>query len=190
MSKRQKNILLLEKESESNLAAKQMPSREIKAVLFDLGETLLNFGKVNTTNLFRQGAKLSYDFLKSCDQLVGNFNSYCWRSLLHLRLRHLLSNLTGKDFDAFSLFKKIGTQKGIRLNEEQWQRFAWLWYEPLSKVARIEPETFREPSATPFRVEILRQQLVQRLTQGPLLSWRNLQLVLQDTRHFGGFPLR
>ena len=55
----------------------QDSGHEIKAVLFDLGETLLNFGKVKTTRLFRQGAKLSYDFLKSSGQPVGGFEYYC-----------------------------------------------------------------------------------------------------------------
>jgi putative hydrolase of the HAD superfamily len=118
-----------------------MPEKEIKAVLFDLGETLLNFGQVNTAELFRQGARLSYDFLKSCGQLTGSFHYYRWQSLIHLRVRQLLSNITGKDFDVLSLFKKIGVKKGIRLNEEQWRHFAWLWYEPLSKIAQVEPET-------------------------------------------------
>ena len=116
-----------------------MPDKKIKAVLFDLGETLLNFGKVNTTRLFRQGARLSYDFLKSCGQPVGSFNYYCWRNLIALRIRHWLSNITGKDFNALLLLRGIGAKKGVRLDRQQWRHFAWLWYEPLSKVAQAEP---------------------------------------------------
>jgi len=115
-----------------------MPDRKIKAVLFDLGETLVSFGKVNTTQLFRQSARLSYDFLKSCGQSVGNFKWYCWRNLISLRLRHWLSNITGRDFDTLALLKKFGAKKGIKLDEQQWQHLAWLWYEPLSKVAKTE----------------------------------------------------
>jgi len=111
---------------------------EIKAVLFDLGETLLNFGKVNTTRLFREGAGLSYDFLKSCGQPVGNFKYYYWRNLIALRIRHWLSNITRKDFNALLLLRGIGTKKGIKLDRQQWRHFAWLWYEPLSKVAKAE----------------------------------------------------
>jgi len=118
-----------------------MPDKKIKAVLFDLGETLLNFGKVNTTQLFRQGARLSYDFLKSCSQPVGNFNYYCWRNLISLRIRHWLSNITKNDFNSLVLLRGIGTKKGIRLDRQQWRHFAWLWYEPLSKIGKVEPET-------------------------------------------------
>jgi len=112
--------------------------RRVKAVLFDLGETLLTFGKIKIARLFRQGAKLSYDFLKSNDQPVGSFEYYCWRNLILIQIRRLFSNLTGRDFDALALLKKVGTKKGIQLNSEQWEHLAWLWYEPLSKVAKVE----------------------------------------------------
>ena len=124
-----------------------MPDKKIKAVLFDLGETLLNFGQVNTTRLFRQGARLSYDFLKSCGQPVGNFQYYCWRNLIALRIRHLLSNITKNDFNSLALLRGIGIKKGIRLDGKQWRHFGWLWYEPLSKVATTEPKT-KETLAT------------------------------------------
>lgn len=118
-----------------------MPDKKIKAVLFDLGETLLNFGKVNTTRLFRQGAGLSYDFLKSAGQPIGKFNYYCWRNLISLRIRCWISNIIRRDFDALTLFKKIGTRKGIKLNEQQWQHLAWLWYKPLYKASTADPKT-------------------------------------------------
>jgi HAD superfamily hydrolase (TIGR01549 family) len=113
---------------------------EIKAVLFDLGETLLDFGKVKTTRLFRQGARLSYDFLKSCGQPVGGFEYYCWSNLIALRFRHFISNITKKDINSSALLRRIGTKKGIKLDAEQWRYFAWLWYEPLSKIATTDPK--------------------------------------------------
>ena len=117
-----------------------MPDKKIKAVLFDLGDTLLNFGKIKTGRLFRQGARLSYDFLKSCSQPVGNFRYYCWRNLMGLRIRHLLSNITKNDFNSLALLRGIGIKKGIRLDGKQWRHFGWLWYEPLSKAATTEPK--------------------------------------------------
>lgn len=111
---------------------------EIRAVLFDLGETLLNFGKINTASLFREGAKSSYEFLKSCGQPVSNFKLYCWRNLIAIRWHYLLSNITGRDFNALALLKKSGGKRGVKLNDEQWRHLVWLWYEPLSKVAIAE----------------------------------------------------
>jgi HAD superfamily hydrolase (TIGR01549 family) len=117
-----------------------MPDKRIKAVLFDLGETVLNFGKVNTFRLFRQGAQLSYDFLKSCGQPVGSFKYYCWQNLTGLYIRRLLSRITGKDFNSLLLLRAVGTKKGVLLDRQQWRHLAWLWYEPLAKLAAVESD--------------------------------------------------
>ena len=115
-------------------------NNQIKAVLFDLGETLLDFGKVKTTQLFRQGARLSYDYLKSSGQPVGSFEYYCWSNLIALRFRHFISNITKNDINSSAMLRHIGTKKGIKFDAEQWRHFAWLWYEPLSKLATTDPK--------------------------------------------------
>ncbi|MHC4159615.1 MAG: hypothetical protein ACYSSO_11125, partial [Planctomycetota bacterium] len=84
-----------------------MADRKIKAVLFDLGETLVDFGRVGTTRLFREGARLSYNFLKSLGQPVGSFEGYCWRNLIALHIRRWISNITKRDFDALVLLRGI-----------------------------------------------------------------------------------
>jgi len=115
-------------------------SRRIKAVLFDLGDTLLNFGKIRTIRIFRQSARLTYDYLVSCGQPVGNFRWYFLRSLIAVRLRCLWADITGRDFNALSLLKKMGEKWGFNLNQQQWQQLGWLWYEPLTKLAKVEPD--------------------------------------------------
>ncbi len=113
---------------------------KIKAILFDLGETLLMFGRVDTFGLLAQGAKLSYDFLKGLGQPLESFERYFWHSLISLRWHHLLSNITGNDFDSMLLLKKIGTKKGIKLDASQWEELVWLWYKPLSLAGKTEPD--------------------------------------------------
>lgn len=117
-----------------------MADKKIKAVLFDLGETLLNFGKVKTGPVFAQSCRLTYDFLKGCGQPLVNYRLYCWRNLMAIRYRYLMSNLTGRDFNSLALLRKIGEKRGIKLDHKQWRQLGWLWYEPLSKKAQIEPD--------------------------------------------------
>ena len=117
-----------------------MADKKIKAVLFDLGETLLNFGKVKTGPIFSQSCRLTYEYLKSCNQSLGNYRLYCWRNLLAIRLKYLMSNITGRDFNSLELLKKINERKGVKLDQQQWRQLGWLWYEPLSKLAQIEPD--------------------------------------------------
>jgi putative hydrolase of the HAD superfamily len=33
----------------------------------------------------------------------------------------------------------VGEKRGLKLEPEQWNHLAWLWYEPLSKIAKVEP---------------------------------------------------
>lgn len=112
----------------------------INAALFDLGETILNFGKINATRLFRQGARLSYDYLKSCGQPVGGFEYYCWRNLIALRIRNIIANITNNDFNSAAFLRGHGTKKGFKLDAQQWKHYASLWYEPLRKIATTEPD--------------------------------------------------
>ena len=128
-----------------------MSQHPVKAVLFDLGETLLNFGRVNTGALFQEAGRDSYRFLVEAGQPVEKLRTYLWQSLFRLRMRYFLGNIIGRDFDSLALLKKYGTKKGINLTEQQWQQFNWLWYEPLAKKASIESAAAHlKYSAFPF----------------------------------------
>ncbi len=126
---------------------KRLAEGTIKAVLFDLGDTLLNFGKVRTAKVFRQSARLTYDYLISCGQPAGNLGWYCLRNLIAIQLQNLWANIISRDFDAMSLLEKSGAKRGYKLTDEQWRQLGWLWYEPLGKLAKIEP-TLKETLAT------------------------------------------
>jgi FMN phosphatase YigB (HAD superfamily) len=112
---------------------------QIKAVMFDLGETLLNFGRLETMRVFRQSAAQTYDYLTGLGQPAGKFWWYFIRNIAAIRVRALWGNITGRDFDALSLLKRFGTRRGYMLSEEQWREVGWLWYEPLSWIAKVEP---------------------------------------------------
>jgi putative hydrolase of the HAD superfamily len=113
---------------------------QIKAVVFDLGETLLNFGKVETMRVFRQSATQTYDYLISHGQPAGKFWWYFIRNIAAIQVRNLWGKITGRDFDALSLLKSFGIRRGYKLSEEQWREVGWLWYEPLSRIAKVEPD--------------------------------------------------
>jgi HAD superfamily hydrolase (TIGR01549 family) len=117
-----------------------LTQRTIKAILFDLGETIFNFGRLDTSSLFAEAAGLTYDFLKQLSQPVGRFHFYLWRNLIGLRMHYLISAITGNDFDSLTLLKKNGQKKGFKLTDQQWEQLNWLWYKPLSAKASIEPD--------------------------------------------------
>jgi len=112
----------------------------IKAVLFDLGETLVNFGKIDSGRLFKEAGRRSYTFLKKLNQPVGRFRRYFWRNMWGLYVRYYISLITGRDFDSLALLEKYGRMRGFNLSREEWQELNWLWYEPLRQRARTEPD--------------------------------------------------
>ena len=113
---------------------------KIKAVLFDLGDTLLNFGDVDVPTVFKEGAKSTYSFLKEAGQPVGNFKRYAFRNFFAVKWRTFISDITGNDFDSLELLKKIGKKKKYNLDEAQWRKVAELWYEPLKKFGHPEDD--------------------------------------------------
>ena len=117
-----------------------MKHDEIKAVLFDLGDTILEFGRVNKIKAFFAGAKSTYAFLKNHGQPVSSFPWYFLRNLVRLRTKYLISNLVHKDFDSLYLLQTVGARLGVNFSPQEWEQFAWLWYEPLSRYAKIEED--------------------------------------------------
>lgn len=140
-----------------------MPEQKIKAVIFDLGETLINFGRVNTIRFFLQGARLSYDYLKSISPYMPPYLSYAVRALLTLRFRYLLSNITGRDFDAKKVLAKIAAKYKTQLDQQQLNELVWLWYEPLSKAGKVESdlgETLKKLKQAGLKLGILSNTFV------------------------------
>jgi HAD superfamily hydrolase (TIGR01549 family) len=117
-----------------------MADDEIKAILFDLGDTILNFGRVNTIRAFWLGARATHAYLKERSQPVAPFLWYALGNLIRLRALYLLSSLTGRDFNSFEVFEAVGARTGVSLSRAQWEEFAWLWYEPLGRCAQIEED--------------------------------------------------
>lgn len=118
-----------------------MAKQPIEAVLFDLGETLLTFGKLETGRLSAEAVRRSYDYLKECSQPVGSFWTYRLLHLWGIRYQVLKSSLTGNDFDSLELIKHYGKRKGFNLTEAQWEELNWKWYEALYEMGVVEAET-------------------------------------------------
>ena len=112
----------------------------IKAILFDFGDTIFTFGKVDTIAMFKEGARLTYDYLKSAGVKLPSFRRYLYVNLACIYLRVAYSALSGKDFDSLKLIRFVNERLGLRLSNDRWQKIAWLWYEPLSKTAVLEPD--------------------------------------------------
>lgn len=117
-----------------------MADRAVQAILFDLGQTLLEFGKLCNSSLFAISAQNSYQWLREHSQSLPGFLRYKAKHIIGLYLHLGRSWLTGDDFDSLELLKGYGRRYGFTLSDEQYRQLSWIWYEPLSKQAYMESE--------------------------------------------------
>ena len=118
-----------------------MNKRKIEAVIFDLGETLLIFGRLNRRALFNGALQRSYAYLKELSQPVGSYYVYRLFHTWGLRWHLLRSWMTGDDFDSLELLKSYGHKRKFSLSDAQWAELSWRWYLGLSETAHVEPGT-------------------------------------------------
>ena len=110
----------------------------IEGILFDLGDTILDFGPINTLGLFAQGARLAYRYLQRLGQPVPPFRDYHRRQLRAVRFHYLLSRLRRREFSSLDVLGRQGERMGQRLTSEQRLELAWNYYWPLGRCATVE----------------------------------------------------
>ena len=118
-----------------------LPMQQIKAVIFDLGETLLNFGRVDVNEQFYKGARLTYSYLKDLFGSGGKLPKFSHYRLGHvatIRWQVLKARMSRREFDCLAILDHKLKVMGLRASSEQITDLAQLWYQPLQSCATIE----------------------------------------------------
>ena len=117
-----------------------MSERQIKGVLFDLGDTLVDYRHVNISRMFKAGARLAYKYLVELDKPVPSFRRYHFTKMIAVRWNYLKSLLTGREFNSLSTLAQLNTKMDIHLTAEETLELARLWYRPLGRSAVLDPD--------------------------------------------------
>jgi len=115
----------------------------VQGVLFDLGETLMQFGDVDLPKVFEQGTRLAYQRLLKWGLKPPTFHKYHRHKLLAVRWNHFKCRLTGREFNSLDVLDRLNRRSGIRLTRAQSLELADLWYQPLRQCASVDPEAIR-----------------------------------------------
>lgn len=118
-----------------------MNRRKIEAVLFDLGETLLVFGRLDRKRLVDQAVRASYEYLVQLNQPVGAYTAYRLLHIWGIRWNLFKSWRSGADFNSLDLLKSYGQKRGFCLTETQWEELNWCWYEALARQGAVKAGT-------------------------------------------------
>ncbi|MFW6154836.1 MAG: HAD family hydrolase [Planctomycetota bacterium] len=110
----------------------------IRGILFDFGDTLLDFGTVDTIDLFERGARGTYAYLRRRGFKLPSFNEYHHRQLKAVRRAYLWSHLIRREFNALDVIGKLARRMGHRLDRDDLDEIAWQWYKPLAEQGKLE----------------------------------------------------
>lgn len=112
----------------------------LKAILFDLGETLLDFEPMDEALLFEQAGRNSYAFLQARGHALPPFARYFRVQHRAVRLRYLWSRLVQREFNSFDLLRRLCAKMRLSLDEPTLRELAWEWYAPLTKYSSVAPD--------------------------------------------------
>ena len=115
-------------------------NRSIKAVLFDLGNTLLDFEPSNIEEIFKIGSHRVYDYLLKKGYPLPSFNNYHRRQLRRILWRAGWARLIRRDFNGLETLRRISLSMGHNLSQHELEEMVWQWYDPLSNTARVAAE--------------------------------------------------
>ena len=114
-------------------------SQPLRAILFDLGDTLLDFGHLKVRELFRAGAEYAYDYTKAQGGTLPSFESYFRRHYRAIRWNVVKNKLLGRDFSARDVMARFAPRYLPHVSDAQLMELCAKFYQPLRDLATVEP---------------------------------------------------
>jgi putative hydrolase of the HAD superfamily len=109
----------------------------IRGFLFDLGGTLFDFGGAKEEDLFRMGARESYEFLRREVGLETDYRTY-HRTVTRLFLtRWIKAIVTGRELSPPRLFHRVGLRLGFTGDPDFWRGLERSWEGPARRHIRL-----------------------------------------------------
>src|SRR2546421_5805726 len=110
----------------------------LRAILFDLGDTLIDFEPMDVRAVFREAARHTYDFLMERGFVLPPFQSYCRQQFKAVRWAYFWAKCRGREFNSLDLLRSFCKRLGASLDEDALLELAWLWYEPIMSHSSCE----------------------------------------------------
>jgi len=111
----------------------------LRAILFDLGDTLLDFEPLDTRAVFRVSAQTAYDYLRMHGYALPPFARYCRRLYASVRWHYLWAKLRGREFNSMDLLRRmVVCWENGQTEPADLLELSWLWYAPLTQHTTVE----------------------------------------------------
>ncbi|HEX7008447.1 MAG TPA: HAD family hydrolase [Phycisphaeraceae bacterium] len=113
----------------------------LRAILFDLGDTLIQFGRVDRASLFRRATARTYRLWAQRQRRMPSFRRYYLHQWSAIHWAFFKTVLYRREVDAMRLIRRACRKLWLTAPEAFFKELVWAWYEPLAQVARLEPGT-------------------------------------------------
>ena len=117
------------------------PTAPLRAVLFGLGDTVIQYGPVDRRRVFRQGAHRTYELWAQRQKRMPDFQRYYLHQWFALHWGHLKQVLLRREMDSMHYIRRACRKLWLSAPDTFFTQLAWAWYEPLAERATIEPGT-------------------------------------------------
>lgn len=113
----------------------------IDAILFDLGDTIINFGigRAEAEGLFHRGARATYEYLSLRGKPMPPYRCYFQAHYRRMRNQYIWSRLTHRDFCYADVIATASRRLHIAVQPEEIPHLAWLWYQPILEASSVDP---------------------------------------------------
>jgi HAD superfamily hydrolase (TIGR01509 family) len=130
----------------------------LKAILFDLGNTLFDFNAIDTRTLFEQAAHRAYAHLTARGHTLLPFRKFFSLQYTAVRWAYIWSRIRGREFNSLHLMRKVCDRMHLNLDDEALRELAWAWYSPLPDYTTVSPDVV--PTLNKFRDRGLKMAIV------------------------------
>jgi len=117
----------------------RLPAR-FRAVLFDLGDTLLDFQPMDTRALFREAARATYELLERRGVELPAFERYVSMYFRGMKWAYFWAKLRRREFNSLELLGRFHRRMGLPADDALLRELSWLWYAPVTRHTRVEAD--------------------------------------------------
>lgn len=130
----------------------------LKAIFFDLGDTLFDFEPFKHRAIFEQSGRATYDYLLTRGLRLPPYVRYFRLHFNAIKWAYLWSRLTFREFNSFHVLCANCARLKLNLSEVELKELCWMWYEPLTRRSSVEPDV--APTLARFRDRGLKLAIV------------------------------